>query len=56
MEFSHTFVFMARNLVYLHNIDIKLEALMVNVSCFILAFCQVSVMLISGVIKAQIKA
>ena len=54
MAFSNTycFVFIAPNLVNFHSLDIN-KVVIVNVSCFIF---QVSVMLISGVIKPQTKA
>ena len=58
VAFSHTFfVFLAPNLVYLHNLDIKKVGSVNYTNVLLHSFIfQVSVMLISEVIKAQSKA
>ena len=56
VAFSHTiFVFIAPNLVYLHNLDIN-KVGSITVLLHLSPLLQISMMLISGVIKAQSKA
>ena len=58
MAFSHTFfVFIAPNLVYSYNLDINKVGIVNGIRDLLhLNHFQASVMLVSGVIKAQSKA